>query len=238
MMSLKPVAVSCLVTALFFSANAADPEKIPSEKDAKTLARDSLLAFNKAVAAKDFTGFVAQVSKLWQGQVTAAQLAEIFKVFIEQGIDIGFIADLEPIFETPPAIDGDGVLVLKGHYDSKPNKVEFVLKYIYEKPAWKLFGINVHVTPTLAADVKLPPEAEARALAQDSLGNFNQAVLRRTSRNFTERLRRSGRSKRRRRNCRSSLLPLLSKESIFPMRLKAGPFSISLRRPMKTASCK
>ncbi len=172
----KTFATCFLVTAFLFSANAADQGKIPSEKELKTLTRDSLLAFNKAVAAKDFTGFVSQVSKLWQGQVTAAQLADIFKAFIEQGIDVAFIADSEPVFETPPAIDSDGVLVLKGHYDTKPNKVEFSLKYIYEKPAWKLIGINVHVTPAGTADVKLPAEAELRALAQDSLGNFNQAV--------------------------------------------------------------
>ena len=173
----KAFAICSLVTAFLFSANAADQGKIPSDKELKTLTRDSLLAFNKAVAAKDFTGFIAQVSKLWQEQVTAAQLADIFKVFIEQKIDVAFVADSEPVFETAPAIDGDGVLVLKGHYDTKPNKIEFGLKYIYEKPAWKLFGIDVHVTPAGAADLQLPGEAELRALAQDSLGNFNQAVV-------------------------------------------------------------
>ncbi|MDQ6940744.1 MAG: hypothetical protein M3119_11370 [Verrucomicrobiota bacterium] len=177
MMLSKTLAICSLVTALFWSANAADQEKIPSGKELKALTRDSLLAFNKAVAAKDFTGFIAQVSKLWQEQVSATQLADIFKTFIDQEIDIAFVAASEPVFEAPPAIDGDGVLVLKGHYDTKPNKVEFGLKYIYEKPAWKLFGIDVHVTPAGAADVQLPAEAELRALAQDSLGNFNQAVV-------------------------------------------------------------
>lgn len=180
----KTIATFFLMTALFSSASAADQEKIPSEKELKTLTRDSLLAFNKAVAAKDFSGFVTQVSKIWQGQVTAAQLADIFKSFIDQEIDIAFIAEAEPIFEKPSAIDSDGILVLQGHYETKPNKVEFRLKYIYEKPAWKLFGLNVHVTPAIAAGAKMPSETELRALALDSLGNFNQAVVQKDFTNF------------------------------------------------------
>jgi hypothetical protein len=34
---------------------------------------------------------------------------------------------------------------MEGYYPTQPLKVNFKLKYIYEHPAWKLFGINVNV---------------------------------------------------------------------------------------------
>ncbi|MGZ4966900.1 MAG: hypothetical protein ACXV97_06975 [Chthoniobacterales bacterium] len=182
-MTSKIAAVCFLSLALLTRAGAAEKGKVPGESELKTLTRDSLLAFNKAVAAKDFSGFIKEVSELWQGQVTAKQLTDVFKSFIDQQIDIAFISSSEPVFDKTPAIDKDGVLALEGHYPTKPNKVQFRLKYIYEKRAWKLLGITVNVTPAGTTEAPLPPENEIRALVKDSLGNFNQAV---EGKDFTE----------------------------------------------------
>jgi hypothetical protein len=180
--------ISKLTTVCFLSlalvAAAAEKAKVPSEKELKALTLDSLLAFNKAVAAKDFTSFHGQISKLWQGQITPSQLAETFKTFIDQEIDIAFLSSADPVFDKPPAIDGDGVLILDGHYPTSPNKVTFRLKYLYEKTAWKLIGINLNVVPAGTKDVALPSEKEIRALVLDSLGNFNQAVQKKSFADF------------------------------------------------------
>ena len=79
----------CVCLALFI--HAADAQKAPAEKEAKTLALDSLLAFNKAIAAKDFTGFHKEISSLWQAQVTPAKLKSIFQSFIDQELDLSSI---------------------------------------------------------------------------------------------------------------------------------------------------
>ncbi|MGZ5004109.1 MAG: hypothetical protein ACXWG7_01120, partial [Chthoniobacterales bacterium] len=73
-MTSKIAAVCFLSLVLLTRAGAAEKGKVPGESELKTLTRDSLLAFNKAVAAKDFSGFIKEVSELWQGQVTAKQL--------------------------------------------------------------------------------------------------------------------------------------------------------------------
>src|SRR5258707_7561377 len=104
-------AIAFLILALVLRVDAADKGKVPSDAELRTLTRDSLLAFNKAVAAKDFTGFIAQVSALWQGQVTSKQLTDVFQTFIDKNIDIGFIAKSEPTFDQAPAIDSDRVLL-------------------------------------------------------------------------------------------------------------------------------
>jgi hypothetical protein len=141
----KLLILSLLWFPLFLQA--ATP-KLPSDKELKALALDSLLAFNVAIQTKSFESFHGQIAKLWQKEVTPEKLLEIFQSFIDKEIDIAPIAKLEPAFEGTPAINEDGLLMIKGAYPMKPSKVLFELKYIQENERWKLVGINVHVKPT------------------------------------------------------------------------------------------
>lgn len=149
--------------------------KPPAEGDAKALALKSLLAFNKAVQAKDFKPFHAQISSVWRSQITAEKLQAIFETFIEQGIDIADIEAVDPKFSEPPKIDEDGVLILEGRYPTAPNGVTFRLKYIYEK-GWKLVGIKVDVEPAGDPTATVPSLEESQALARESLLAFNKAI--------------------------------------------------------------
>src|SRR5450432_3301091 len=122
--------------------------KLPKDKELKALAFDSLFAFNKAVQKKSFAQFHEErLSSEFRKQVPLEKFTATFQVFIDKGYDISNIAKSEPVFDIPPAIDSDGLLVLKGHYPTRPNKVTFKLTYVYESSAWKLLGINVQATP-------------------------------------------------------------------------------------------
>jgi hypothetical protein len=129
---------------------------VPSEAQAKRLALDSLLAFDKAIKAESFDRFYAQIAKLWQAQTTSAKLQEIFQQFIAQKADIAGIADVEPVFDSEPAINKDDFLVLKGSYPTQPDKVFFELKYASEDESWKLVGINVNVKKAADKALKKP----------------------------------------------------------------------------------
>ena len=118
---------------------------MPTDRQSKVLVLQTLLAFNQAVAEKSFTRFHAQISRTWQEQIASEKLQEIFADFIEKQIDISSIKDVEPILTEPPAIDSNGILILQGYYPTHPAKVNFRVKYLYEHPAWKLFGIQVNV---------------------------------------------------------------------------------------------
>ena len=161
---------------LLSSIAPAHSQSVPSERQLKTLTRESLLAFNRAVQAQDFTAFHKQISALWREQITPVKLKEIFQVFIEQEIDLAPVASLEPVFDQPAAIDDDGVLVVQGHYPTRPSAVQFRLKFLNEKSAWKLMGIKVDVKPTSEPGGVVPSEREARAVALESLLAFNRAV--------------------------------------------------------------
>ena len=120
-------------------------KQIPSDKQSKTLILDSLLDFNQAVQAQNFDAFHAKISRAWQDQITSARLKEVFQQFIDKKLDISGIKTVDPVLSEPPQINSDGLLVLQGYYPTHPLKVNFRLKYIYEHPEWKLFGIQVNV---------------------------------------------------------------------------------------------
>jgi hypothetical protein len=163
----------------------AETSKLPKDKELKTLVFDSLFAFNKAVQAKNFAQFhQEQLSSEFQKQVPLDKFTAAFQVFIDKGYDISNIAKSEPVFDTPPAIDSDGLLVLKGHYPTQPNRVTFDLTYIYESSAWKLLGLNVKATPFVANTGKMPTDKDLKTLALDSLLLFNTAIQTKSFENF------------------------------------------------------
>ena len=177
---MRNILIACLL--LLAATARAQTSAVPSKQQLETLTRDSLMAFNKAVQSEDFTGFHKQISQLWREQITPAKLKSIFGTFIEQEIDLSPIVGMEPVFDTPAAIDEDEVLVVQGHYPTRPSAVQFRLKYVNEKSAWKLVGIKVDVKPTSEPGGKIPNAREARALALESLLAFNRAVQ---AKNFT-----------------------------------------------------
>jgi hypothetical protein len=81
---------------------------------------------------------------LWQQQITTEALRDRLAVFIEKKIPLTVTEGVTPVFSGPPSIDGDGLLVLKGRYPSRPYEVEFEFDYYFEDGQWKLFGFNVN----------------------------------------------------------------------------------------------
>lgn len=119
--------------------------EVPSPKAAQKLARESLLLFNTAVQKRSFSEFYASVSLAWQEQLTVGQLKRAFQPFMDANVDISAIGGMEAVFDTPPAINADGILLLQGHYDTKPNRTFFTLRYSFEFPFWKLYGVEVQI---------------------------------------------------------------------------------------------
>ncbi len=125
--------------------NDALSQPMPDDATIKELVQKTLARFNDAVLSNSFADFYANVSTAWQSQLTEGQLQRAFQPFVEQKVDLSGALKLEPVFDPAPQITTDGLLVVSGYYPSKPYQVEFALKYIYELPNWKLFGIDVNL---------------------------------------------------------------------------------------------
>ena len=79
-----------LISLLFIPlALRADAQKVPPEKELKTMVRDSLLAFNEAVQEKNFAGFHKhELATLFRDQMPLEKFSNAFQVFLEKGYDI------------------------------------------------------------------------------------------------------------------------------------------------------
>lgn len=118
----------------------------PSAEDGRRLVTDTLLKFNAAVLAGDFTAFHADLADVWKRQITPEQLREEFRQFVEKRIDIGAIENLEANLRRP-VVNGEGVLILAGHFPTEPSRVKFELFYQHDPAGWKLASISINVGP-------------------------------------------------------------------------------------------
>jgi hypothetical protein len=127
------------------AASAATPAKPPEGRVLEALVKTTLLSFNDAVMTGDYSVFHAKLSKPFRQQFTQEKLAQSFASFAEKGVDIGIISTFPPTFDSPPSIDSDGRLLVKGYFPTEPSRCYFDLKFIPGEGSWKLIAINVNV---------------------------------------------------------------------------------------------
>jgi hypothetical protein len=120
-------------------------QPMPDEKELKRMTDEALMMFNAAVKQKSFEEFYEWTSLAWQDQLTLGKLQRAFQPFIDKEIDLSGVQKEQPIFDVPPAITTEGLLAVEGHYPTKPNEIGFSLRFIYESPKWRLFGMSVNL---------------------------------------------------------------------------------------------
>jgi hypothetical protein len=116
---------------------------VPDDDAVRQLVNQTMRSFAQSLERNDFAPFYATISERWKGQVTGDGLSRAFQPLVDQKTTFGNIQTLDPTFGTPPALDQDGLLKASGAYATEPHRARFELTYIYEAPAWKLFGIRV-----------------------------------------------------------------------------------------------
>lgn len=148
---------------------------IPPENELRKLADQTLLDFNAAIQAKDFTGFYKTIASLWKQQITATELGSAFQEFIEEHVNLASIKDVAPVYDERPKVDENGILMLTGHYPTEPKQVIFRLGYVAEDSVWKLFSIKVNLRSDPSKTV-VPSESTLRKLTDQTMLDFNAAI--------------------------------------------------------------
>lgn len=122
-----------------------DTKQVPDVEELERMTDDSMQELALAINSRDFSDFHKGISSMWQAQITAEELYEIFSSFSGQNADLTVLRDLNPTFSETPSIGADGVLSLMGYYASQPSVTYFDMKFIYEHPQWKLVGIGIEL---------------------------------------------------------------------------------------------
>jgi hypothetical protein len=125
--------------------NRTGPQSLPDRQSIAAMTRETLLQFHDAIHQMSFEDFYSNVSHAWQEQLTLGMLTRTFQGFIDQQPNLTGIRDVEVNLDPPPRIDSEGLLIVSGSYPSKPLRVAFSLKYYYDMPDWRVFGMNVNL---------------------------------------------------------------------------------------------
>ena len=156
---------------------------VPEEPELLQLAEDTLLLFNEAIQnGGDFSTLYAAASDRWKyrgrdprdlayrgsdperfakadpnnedNRLTIAALRNAFGIAIEAKVDLSPIKGKKMILSVPARVTSDGVLSLKGTFDTpvyqanmpgQPRKLVFALEYVREAATWKIFGLSVNI---------------------------------------------------------------------------------------------
>ena len=118
---------------------------IPDTATLGQMAAEAVSRLGEAVNAGDYGGFHNWISDTWRGQIQPVQLQNAFQTFKEHNVDLTIVRNQTPVFDAAANIDDDGLLNVKGTFQTSPYNVFFDLSYINENGTWKLFGISVNV---------------------------------------------------------------------------------------------
>jgi hypothetical protein len=121
---------------------------LPSGSELTALARSTMIDFSEAVQKNDFSRFFNETSRLFQVQSSPGRLRAAFGGFTKQK-EIGLLNQHDPVLPTDCLINSDGLLEMEGYFPTTPKATTFKLTYLYEKPLWRLLGINVAMSTDL-----------------------------------------------------------------------------------------
>ena len=136
-------AIALVVGASISPARA--QQKVPGAELQEVLIKASLLSFNDANVTGNYAVFHAKLSKPFRDQFSPEKLAEIFKEFRDKRIDFDIIAAKKPIGTEEPKIADNGILSIKGYFETTPSRVNYDLAFIMSDGEWKLIKVNVDV---------------------------------------------------------------------------------------------
>jgi hypothetical protein len=115
---------------------------LPSNDQLSKLVTHTMVNFANAAQKRDFSDLYENLSVLFKIQTSPGRLRSVFSGFANQK-ELAQISQHNPIFTKDSWIDSDGLLDVEGHFPTTPEATTFKLKYLYEKPEWRLLGINV-----------------------------------------------------------------------------------------------
>jgi hypothetical protein len=121
----------------------------PGDAEIRQLVETHLLLFDQSIKAGSFDAFYEEISSAWQDQVTKARMKRAFQAFIDGKVSVAHIQGQSAIFDEPPAVSTEGLLTVRGYYPGDPVNVVFGMKFIYETPRWRIFGLDVSLAKAL-----------------------------------------------------------------------------------------
>jgi hypothetical protein len=136
---------AAVLAALALSTANAPAQGMPSPFVQEVLVKSILLTLNDAVATDNFTVMHAKISKPFRDQFPPEKLRSVFKDLIEKRAVFDAVVAKPIVPDGDAKIDDNGVLRLKGRFDTTPKQVKYQLGFIPSDGLWKLSGITIDI---------------------------------------------------------------------------------------------
>ena len=133
------------VALLTICASRATALDMPSPFVQEVLVKSILVTLNDAVATDNFTILHARISKPFRDQFPPEKLRVVFKDLVEKHAVFDAVVAEKMIADEDAKIDEQGVLKLKGHFQTAPKQVKYQLGFIQSEGAWKLSGVAIDI---------------------------------------------------------------------------------------------
>ena len=133
-----------LLLAVLTCGSAAFAQKIPSEDEREVLIKSALMTLNDANLTGNYQVFCARASRQFQMKCTGTVMADAFRSFRDNKMNMESIVTDEIHSMKEMSIDKDGVLILKGRFKDDEKRISFDLKFVKNDAVWKLLGIAVN----------------------------------------------------------------------------------------------
>jgi hypothetical protein len=118
---------------------------MPGPAVQEVLVKSILVTLNDAVASDNFTVLHAKISKPFREQFPPDKLRAVFKDLVEKRAVFDALVAQKMIPDEDAKIDEQGVLKLKGRFQTAPKQVKYQLGFIESEGAWKLSGITIDI---------------------------------------------------------------------------------------------
>jgi hypothetical protein len=149
-LSASPRAVGRMLIVAIAASSAPTPaaaQRIPSDVVVEITIKRHLASFNDANITGNYEVWHATLARPFRLQFSPERLKTVFKAFHDQQIDLSPVLAQPPVLSEPARIDREGVLLLKGAFETRPSRVVFDMKLLPTDGDWKLVSINVNVVP-------------------------------------------------------------------------------------------
>ncbi len=137
------------------------PPGVPPLRNLLIMIRTTLVALYQANLTNNYSVLRDLSAPSFQQANSTEQLSAAFANLRARGGDMAPVVLALPTLSEPAAIDRNGMLRLKGAFDTRPNELAFDLVFQVVDGFWRLDGIAVQFRPPLTTKVgeAVPPKA-------------------------------------------------------------------------------
>tara|TARA_R110002111_G_scaffold97489_5_gene150740 strand:- start:16 stop:501 length:486 start_codon:yes stop_codon:yes gene_type:complete len=129
----------CLITLASFSASGAEADRSVSAR----LVWSTMIALDNANRTGDYSIFHALGAPGFQSSYTVGSLYDRFREFRQTRTDLGRSILVEPTYYLPRTIDNQGLLRLRGGFETRPMAIRFDIVFQQVEGAWRILEIDV-----------------------------------------------------------------------------------------------